>query len=91
MSEQTTHICSDCLFETTYPAIVDHVRVVHNREPLCGPVLAIGDLVRRQGINWRVTKIHENGTYDAIPLISLQVEYRVDSRQWEVTPDLNGP
>lgn len=83
MGEQATHICSDCMTEMTYPAIAEHVRSVHGREPLCGPVLAVGDLIRRHGFNWRVTKIHPNGDYEIVPLISFQVEYRLG--HWEAT------
>lgn len=69
------------------PAIVEHVRLAHNREPLCGPSIAVGDLIYRQGFNWRVTKIYPDGGYEVVPLISFQVKYRLG--QWEAT-ELNG-
>lgn len=79
-----THICHDCMVEMTYLDIVEHVRSVHGREPLSGPVLAVGDLIYRQGINWRVVKIYPNGDYEIVPLISFQVEYRLG--EWKAQP-----
>lgn len=84
MSATATHICHDCMVKMDYPAIAEHVRSAHGREPMSGPVLAVGDLIRHRGLNWRVTKIHTDGSYEIVPLISIQVEYRMG--QWESKP-----
>lgn len=86
MSATATHICHDCMVEMDYPAIAEHVRATHGREPMSGPELAVGDLIHRQGLNWRVTKIHADGSYEIVPLISIEVEYRMG--QWESKPTL---
>jgi len=78
------HICSDCMVELDYPAMAEHVRQAHGREPLSGPNLAAGDIVRHQGLNWRVLEILPDGRCKMVPMISINVEYRMG--QWEAKP-----
>lgn len=81
------YFCRDCGHEEVeYDGIAAHVQAEHNREPLSGRQLAVGDIIQHKGVDCRVEEILPNDNVLVRPLswpsLSINVEYRVEKSAW---------